>query len=73
MNEEEILLDNLLNIINGIDWEKIINYIKNFQKRNAKAIEELNQPWGLADYEDSQKEFEHKKKVISILQGEEVK
>lgn len=38
-----------------------------------KAIEELNQPWGLLDFEEAKKEYEHKKKIISILQGEEAK
>ena len=43
MNEEEILLDNLLKIINGIDWKKIINYVKNLQhqlEEKDKIIDE---------------------------------
>ena len=53
--------------------EEIVEDIKDLQQRIDKAIKELNQPWGLLDFEEAKKEYEHKKKIISILQGEEAK
>lgn len=36
MNKDEMLFNNLLKIINGIDWEKIINNIKDLQQQNSE-------------------------------------
>ena len=36
MTEEKILLNNLLKIINGIDWAKIINNIKDLKLQNSE-------------------------------------
>ena len=36
MNIDEMLFNTLLKIINGIDWEKIINNIKDLQQQNSE-------------------------------------